>query len=267
MANLKDIEREAASERQAFAKSLDDLTSALGPENLKTHAASLIEVYGKDLIDQTWGRAQKNPAALVLVGAGLSLLMAGTGSRPERPLSDGATRPGSGRTPLPEDGLMGFDDRIAAAEAAMKQEEGYTMSNRPTAQWLRDRIEDGLDALPPKARMRVREARQAAITAQEKVEDQARRVAQKSSATMQSQPLAVGAVALGIGALIGALLPSSRREDALMGEHRDRLMSKAKSVLNEEVDRLHETAKSKLAQATGDTSGASHTATAAPTTY
>ena len=241
MADLKAIEREAAAERQELAKSLDLLTQALGPQNIKDQASVMIETYGTDVVRQAWDAAKKNPAGFVMVGAGLGLLLAGTGARTT------STSPGPApRIPQPHDALYGFDERVAAADAQLSAQKGSTMSSSPSAKWLRDRIEDGLDALPPKARMRVREARQAAVNAQEQIEDHARKAARKSSATIQSQPLAVGAVALGIGALIGALLPSSRREDELMGEQRDRVMARAQSILREETDRLHSVAKDKL---------------------
>lgn len=250
MADLKEIEREAAAERQELAKSLDALTNALAPQNLKTHAATMVETYGNDVARQAWDAAKKNPAGFVMVGAGLGLLLAGTGARTSAPDVETAQ---TVRPPQPHDALYGFDERVAAADQAMTAQKGSTMSKSPSAKWMRDRIEDGLDKLPPKARLRVREARQAAVNAQEKVEDQARRAARKSSAAMQSQPLAVGAVALGIGALIGALLPSSRREDELMGEQRDRFMSRAQGVLREEMDKLHAQAKTRINAPAGET--------------
>lgn len=242
MGDLRDLEEEIATDRVALSKSLDALTSTLAPENLRTHAATLVETYGNDISRQAWSAACKNPAGFALVGAGIALLISGTGTRPNI-----AVRAETDTIPQPDEAMVGFDARVAAADAAMSKDyEGNEIMTQPDAKSLRSRIEDGLDALPPKARLRVREARQAAVTAQEKVEDQARRAARQSSAALQSQPLAVGAVALGIGALIGALLPSSRREDELMGEHRDRVMARAQGVLNEEMDKLHTSVKAKV---------------------
>jgi len=111
---------------------------------------------------------------------------------------------------------------------------------------LREKLNDGLEALPTTARDRVLKARKAALSAQEKVELQARKAAQKSQTFMHDQPLAVGALAVGMGALIGALLPSTRREDDLLGEHRDTVMSVAKSTLHEELDKVHHAARASL---------------------
>ena len=48
--------------------------------------------------------------------------------------------------------------------------------------------------------------------------------------TMEERPLALGAAALALGVMAGLMIPSTRKEDELMGETRDRLMERAKEV-------------------------------------
>jgi len=215
MSDFNDIERAAAAERQALAASMDALSSAVNPENVQTHAAALVETYGGDLGRQAWGAAKQNPAAFALVGAGLSLLLSGTGTRPETRKAKPALVP-------TEQAYAGFDERVAAADEEMQAEvsSAGSQDEAPSAAWLRAKLTDGLDALPPGARERVVAARETALDAQEKVEAQARAAAKKSRGFLHDQPLAVGALALGFGALVGALLPSTRREDDLLGQHR-----------------------------------------------
>lgn len=241
MSDFKEIEREAAAERQKLAGSLDALSAAINPDNIKQHAAVLAENYGGDLGRQAWGLAKQNPAAFALAGAGLTLMLSGTGSRPE------TRRPTPVAAP-PSAALVGFDERVAAADADMKEEMTGMMEHdtAPRAAWLREKLNDGLDALPASARARVLKAREAALNAQENVEAQTRRAVQKSQTFMHDQPLAVGAIALGMGALIGAMLPSTRREDSLLGERRDAVMAAAKSTLQEEIDKAHQAARASL---------------------
>ena len=242
MADLSEIERNAAAERQKLAGSLDALSAAISPENVKQHASALVENYGGDIGRQAWGAAKQNPAAFALVGAGLSLLLAGTGTRGE------AQKPAPAAVP-PGHASVGFDARVAAADAEIRQDMTGTMDtgDAPRATWLRAKLNDGLDALPDAARKRVLDARKAAIAAQEAVEEEARKTAQKSKTFLQEQPLAVGALALGLGALIGALLPSTRREDALLGEQRDAVLAAAKSTLQDELNKVRETTKKSVA--------------------
>ena len=241
MSDFKTIKRTATAERQELAASLDALSSAVNPENLQNHAAALADTYGGDIGRQAWSAAKQNPAAFALVGAGISLLLTGTGTRPD-------ARPPK-QTLVPTDkAYVGFDERVEAADREMK-EEGSDMAqsdSAPRAAWLRTKLNDGLDALPPAGQKRVRAAREAVLEAQENVEAKSRAAAQKSQTFMHNQPLAVGALALGFGALVGALLPSTRREDDLLGEYRDAAMASARATLKEELDKAHSTAKQSL---------------------
>jgi ElaB/YqjD/DUF883 family membrane-anchored ribosome-binding protein len=69
----------------------------------------------------------------------------------------------------------------------------------------------------------------------ERVEDQFQRV-------LWENPLAVGAVALAVGAAAGFALPQTERENQLMGETRDNLLEQAQSVASETVEKVQQVA-------------------------
>lgn len=71
--------------------------------------------------------------------------------------------------------------------------------------------------------------------AAERVEDQFQRA-------MWENPLAVGAVALAVGAAAGFALPQTERENRLMGEARDNLVEQAQQVAAETVDKVQRVA-------------------------
>ena len=54
---------------------------------------------------------------------------------------------------------------------------------------------------------------------------------------MEENPLGVGIAALALGALAGLTVPSTRREDELLGETRDRLLDDAKELGREALDK------------------------------
>jgi hypothetical protein len=54
--------------------------------------------------------------------------------------------------------------------------------------------------------------------------------------TMEENPLAVGATILTLGAIAGFALPSTRKEDSLMGETRDQLFSSVREAGHEVVE-------------------------------
>jgi Protein of unknown function (DUF3618) len=67
--------------------------------------------------------------------------------------------------------------------------------------------------------------------------------------TLHRQPLVLGAVGLAIGAAIGAALPSSRREDELMGDTSDQFKQRARSARREEYAKAKATASAAYAAA------------------
>ncbi|WP_264210617.1 hypothetical protein [Leisingera thetidis] len=241
MPDPEDIEQRVHANRRRLAETLSGLSETVAPQSVTEQLSAAANGYGGELGRQAIAAAKRNPAGLALAGAGLALLFTGTGSssRPRTAVPPPAAVP-------PEAAFAGFDERVAAADAAMKQEmTGMTEENLRAGK-MRETLNAGLDALPDAARKRVLKARTAALHAQEKVETHAARAAARSRTFFDQNPLAAGAIALGLGALIGALLPSTRQEDELLGAHRDALAAKAEAALREELDKLHRTASASL---------------------
>lgn len=228
-------EARLAQKREALAHTLDDLSQILAPDNL----AQTAQDYGGELGQQAWQAARDNPAAFALVGAGLALMLSGAGTRkPPFP----APQPGA---PVPpEKAMKGFDDRVARADAKIHAAAQNTRS--VSAARMRAALHQGLDKLPDGTRARVLKLRKAAIDVQEKLERRTRRMRRTSSRLVNEQPVAVGAVGFGIGALIAAFVPNTQREDALLGEHRDALLAQAESVFHSCMASLGDQAQSHL---------------------
>ena len=235
MQELDTIEAQVAQDRSALAASLQALTEAADPKRAAQHVATMAESYGGTFGREAWSAVQRNPAAFVLMGAGIGLLVAGTGARAKPPAPKPAAVP-------PEDAMEGFDARLAAADAEMKSKMSGKSPEKLSASWMRAAMNSGLDKLSPGARKRVLRARKAALRAQERVEAQAARIARRSRMFAKEQPLAMGAVALGLGALAGALLPPTRQEDAMLGKRRDALMEAAQEALRTEIQRVENAA-------------------------
>ena len=102
------------------------------------------------------------------------------------------------------------------------------MSVKPTkptkttpASTLRDRADDALDS-----------ARERAITAYESARDGAAAASRKASDQLGEAPLAVIAGGIAAGAILAALLPTSRRERELLSPVTDSLKDKASAAVN-----------------------------------
>jgi ElaB/YqjD/DUF883 family membrane-anchored ribosome-binding protein len=71
---------------------------------------------------------------------------------------------------------------------------------------------------------------------------QVERVEDRFQETLRENPLAVGAVALAIGAAVGFTLPGTERENQLMGEARDSLVQQAQSAAQETIEKVQQVA-------------------------
>ena len=93
--------------------------------------------------------------------------------------------------------------------------------------------------------------RQAASRAQQQIGQYSRQAKSQLQYWMEQNPLAVGAVAMVVGAAVGLALPETRREQELMGDARERMVDNAKSMANTAVDRATEAAQNLVGTAKG----------------
>ena len=118
-----------------------------------------------------------------------------------------------------------------------------------------DRARDTLSNATDRARETMEDVRgrtrEAAARAQRQVGQYSRQAKSQLQYWMEHNPLAVGAVAMAVGAAVGLALPETRREQALMGAARDRMVDNAKTMANTAVDRATEAAQN-LVGATRD---------------
>ncbi|MEO0751331.1 MAG: hypothetical protein AAFY25_05975 [Pseudomonadota bacterium] len=240
MRDLDTLETRVARDRADLVQSLDALSATVAPQRIATEVSQTASSYGGEIGRQAWAAARQNPAAFALVGTGLALLVSGAGKRRVQDDSPAPSPVASGDT------FEGFDERVAKAHEKKRQDMTGTSTEIHDAARLRSSLERGLDKLPAAARSRVIRARRAALQAQEKLEATAKATARKTGTLAHQQPLVVGAVALGLGALVGSLLPGTRKEDDLLGARRDALMQDAETALRAEMDHLRRTAQTSL---------------------
>lgn len=108
-----------------------------------------------------------------------------------------------------------------------------------------------MDGMARDARLRVGETTDAARLQGERLRAGAYRQAARAKGSfntlLEERPLALGAISLAIGAVLGATLPATRREDELMGRQRDKLLDQTKAAGEEQLhkaERVAEAAKS-----------------------
>ncbi|HEX3127316.1 MAG TPA: DUF3618 domain-containing protein [Thermoanaerobaculia bacterium] len=149
--------------------------------------------------------------------------------------------------------LHGAKDRVSGAASTAKHAVGDAVSTAKHA--VSDAASTAKDAVVGAAST----AREAVSDAKEKVVDattsareraselswqareraryQARQAQMGFWQSMEERPLAIGAAALALGVVAGLMAPSTRKENELMGETRDRLMERAKEVGEEALEK------------------------------
>lgn len=82
---------------------------------------------------------------------------------------------------------------------------------------------------------------------------------------LDDNPMAIGAMAIAAGALLGAMLPSTRKEDELIGPMRDRFADEAKHAARSGYDTMAETSREVTQGERDGVGGAQSSTTTAPT--
>jgi len=75
-----------------------------------------------------------------------------------------------------------------------------------------------------------------------RTQEQAHRAAEGVERMLYENPLAVGAIAMTLGAALGMAIPGTRQEQQLMGEARDRLLEKAQQTTQEVAQKVQSVA-------------------------
>ena len=147
----------------------------------------------------------------------------------------------------------GFHDATeAVSDAGNRAKWGVkyrTAMTRDAAKRMREQLAAGTENLSDEARNRVIAARERAIAARREAGVMARARGQQAADAYNSQPLVAGAVAIAVGAAIGALIPRTRTEDKYFGERSDALMARAEQIYLEEKAKATRVARATLDEA------------------
>lgn len=133
----------------------------------------------------------------------------------------------------------GIADRAAGARD-FAAERAAVMSE--FADGLRKSFSHKLDDLSEGARERVIAARERAYAARIRASRMARDGGRGMARTIEEHPMVAGAVALAVGAALGAALPRTQTEDRAFGDRSDRLMDEAAHMLRQERERARRVA-------------------------
>jgi ElaB/YqjD/DUF883 family membrane-anchored ribosome-binding protein len=136
-----------------------------------------------------------------------------------------------------------------AADDAGERMRSAAQSATAHAADLRARLAHGTEALSEEARERVIAARERAMDARDTAARYARKAGDRTVDMFEEQPLVAGALAIALGAAIGATLPRTRTEDHYFGEQSDALMDEAERMFDEERAKVTKVAQAAMNEA------------------
>ena len=222
-ADVEEIKAEIDETRDEMGGTLNELGDRLDPahlvnqakENVREATIGRVEQTAKGMTDMVMDTIKKNPVPAAIAGAGLALLWANRASDDK--------------------------DRYSYAGNASRG------NGAGIAETAKDAVGSAASSVGSTVGTVGENAGEAAGQVIEKGRETAEQVGFKLERFMQASPLAMGAIAAGVGAVIGALVPETPAEQQVMGDAsrqvgetvRDKV-GEATQTAEQSVDRLEE---------------------------
>jgi ElaB/YqjD/DUF883 family membrane-anchored ribosome-binding protein len=209
----RQIEEEVERTRAHMAETLDALRSRMSPGQIVDEVLGYTKGSGGSQMVRNLGRSVRdNPTPLLLMGAAVAWMMAGSSQRSWGRLgsaADSARQAG-----------QGMAQGVAAATDAFAEK----------ASDLRDSASSTAQDIGDAASSRMQDLRDAAYRTGDAAYRQGRDIGSSLANMMNEQPLVLGALGLALGAALGAALPQTDAENQLMGEASDTLKEQAREA-------------------------------------
>lgn len=178
---------------------------------------------------------QKNPIPSALIGVGLGWLWMNMKKQTSEPSRYGRSYPKHDwRT-----SGTGYDFSDYHSDVAGT----YRRENEP------GRVGEMASQVQDKAGEITHQVQEKASQLGAQAQDQAHRAAAGIERLMYENPLAMGAVALTLGAAVGMAIPETRQENRMMGEARDRVVEKAQQATQEAAQKVQTVAQEAMGTA------------------
>ncbi len=226
-ARPEEVESVLRRNRAALDGTLSELEQRLAPnELLDTVLAQLRGGAGAEYVQNLRDQVARNPLPVTLTAIGLAWTVLGGGN--------GASRHG------------GVGERSAGAKEA-----GSDMARRAGAG-----VRDTVQSWRRRSGERRAQGAEAAAAAREHGREWTQSASERAAAGMRrgdelvrEHPLLTIGAGLAVGAVVAALLPSTRQEDRTLGRARDRALDRATTAMHEEEERLRSAAEDASAAA------------------
>lgn len=226
-----DLEREGEEIRADLDRTLDEIQQRFSSGELLDRSVEFLRNTGSELLREAGETVRRNPVPVLLTAAGLLWLTSSVVSSRRHPEARGGARGGAGPR----------SSRSGAHSRGDYSSQGYS------AQWSRgDDWDNSVHGRMRNAAHRVRsKVQQRMSSSMQAAQSHTYEARSHFSNLVQEQPIALGALALAAGALLGAALPMTRYENRWVGPVHHRAMARAKEVGERQYENLREAVASR----------------------
>lgn len=240
------LEQEIDAKRASISNIVDSLESRFTPGQLFDQALAYTKGGGGEFFQNLGTTLKNNPVPTVLTGIGLTWLALNQNKPfPGYTVSSGSTGPGLGDKLSAMAGQVAgafgqVSDRVHSATSAVS-DKAHALTDKAYA--LKDKASGLHHSASDSLGSSAGQARQMAYDANAQLHNQTAQLKGQFDTLLKEQPLVLAAIGIALGAALGAALPSTRKEDELLGSTRDKLTSTLKSKGQEAYAGVKETVK------------------------
>jgi ElaB/YqjD/DUF883 family membrane-anchored ribosome-binding protein len=185
--------------------------------------------------------ARRNPFPLVLIGLGVGLLAYEmSGKKNRRSSYRYQDYEGGGRGSQAMNTLKSATGKLGDTASSAYESVSETTGN--ALESVKGAANSAYGSVSEAANKAYSSVTDYAGTAYEKVGEYGTQAREQYEYYLEENPLAVGAVALAVGAAVGMAIPATRYENQVMGEYSQQLLDRAQTAAGDLVDRVKEVA-------------------------
>src|SRR5574338_769146 len=252
----EESEREIAGTRAAIDSTVEELGERLGPSHLMEEARSYVRDTASRGASSAWetmsSTVRDNAVPLALIGSGVAWWMMSrrNGDGYDYEYGEyGAYEGDYGEPRYPRTSGYGAGTGVETSPSYYAQEPGREQSPGMTekASERASRTGEKVGELASRTAERARDVshrlRERSAGVGGAAQQQMQRARETVSSMSDEQPLLLGVASFAFGALVGGLLPITRRENQLLGHARDQVVETAAEAGREKVEEVRHAAE------------------------
>jgi ElaB/YqjD/DUF883 family membrane-anchored ribosome-binding protein len=259
------LEREIDQKRGNIEQIVSALENRLSPSEIFDRV--MRNGGGKEFASNLADTVKANPVPALLTAAGLLWLYSGRNASPtSRSSSYGSTTTSPYGASASGYGASGSSEYGSASTSTYAASGSESHGVRDKMHAAREKIGSAGSRVSEGTHHMASSVRNRASSAGQSVRQGASRANDGMQRLLHENPMAAAGIGIAVGALLGALVPPTRKEDEWLGQHSDRLTGKAKEFARTGADSLKDASREVTSSGGGGESQQASSASAAPVT-